>query len=124
MNIENHPLLKAHPHKIPASIANNDPPMMAVIAKLTAKPGMADHLKEVLAIACSLVHPNEPGIPQYHATQSREDPHIFKMFEVYRDQAALDHHTSGTPYIEQLLPMIINSLAVDPELEWLDSIFD
>ena len=57
MNIENHPLLKAHPHKIPASIANNDPPMMAVIAKLTAKPGMADHLKEVLAIACSLVRP-------------------------------------------------------------------
>lgn len=124
MNIASHPLLAANPHKIPETILNDSPPMMAVIARLTAKPGRADELKEVLAIACSLVRVNEPDVVQYHAMQSRENDHVFTMFEVYRDEAALEHHTRGTPYIEKLLPMIMDPLACEPELEWLDSIFD
>lgn len=124
MNIANHTLLAAHPHKIPETVQKDAPPMMAVIARLTAKPGRANELKEVLAVACSLVRENEPDVVQYHVMQSRENDHIFSMFEVYRNEAALEYHINGTPYIARLMPMIMQPLACDPELEWMDSIFD
>ncbi len=121
-SLKDHPLLKHHNHKIPDSIVNDAPPMMAVIAKLTAKPGKSDELKEILAIACSLMRVNEPGVVEMHAMQSKEDPHIFKMFEVYRDEAALEEHRSGTPYWAEVLPKLLALLAEDPEDEWLHSI--
>lgn len=120
-NIKNHTLVKKHNCNVPDSIINNVPDMLALLVKLTAKPGKADELKEVLAITCGLVRANEPDVVEYHVMQSMEDPHIFKMFEVYRDEEALERHTSGTPYISELLPQLTAPLAEEPQVEMLHS---
>ena len=108
----------------PRSVTEGRPPMIALLVTLTAKSGFGDQLYEGLLCAVSLVRVNEPGVVAYHVARSRDNPDIFKMYEVYRDQDAFDHHMSGTRYIEKLSPYILEPLVTAPEVEYLDSIME
>ncbi len=64
---------------------------------------VAQHRDNVLA--------NEPGCRRFEVLRPQEAENRVYLYEVYADQAALDHHL-GTPYMKQYLedtgPMIAN----------------
>ncbi len=64
---------------------------------------VSQHRENVLA--------NEPGCRRFEVLRPQEGENRVFLYEVYADQAALDHHLS-TPYMKQYLedtgPMIAN----------------
>lgn len=71
--------------------------MKALIVKLFIKPECADEFKK---ISCynSENSRKEPGNLQFDVLQSNEDPTIFQLYEIYRDQAAIEHHRTTEHY--------------------------
>ena len=74
---------------------------MAFICSATwiAKPGEEETVRSALELL-SPASREEPGNLYYQAYQSPEEPNIFRIFEVYVDEAAFKTH--GTyPHFEQ-----------------------
>jgi quinol monooxygenase YgiN len=72
-----------------------------VFATLTAAPGKADALRAVLT---ALVTPSraEPGTLQYTLHEALEAPGVFHVYEVYKDQVAVDAHMTS-PHLQKAL---------------------
>jgi quinol monooxygenase YgiN len=66
-----------------------------VFANVTAAPGNADKLREVLT---ALVAPTkkEPGVISYILHEDIKTPGNFYVYEVYKDQAAVDAHMNSS----------------------------
>ena len=74
---------------------------MAFVCSATwiAKPGEAETVRAALE-QLSPASREEPGCLYYQAHQSPEEPNVFRIFEVYTDEAAFKTH--GTyPHFEQ-----------------------
>ena len=65
--------------------SENAPAFEAAIAEMTAK-----------------VREHEPGVIYYDFFRSEDDPEIYVVIEIYRDQAALDDHWK-TDFIRPIL---------------------
>ena len=64
------------------------------------KPADADEAARILA-KLSAESRKEPGCAGFEVARSIESPHIFVLYETWKDQAALDFHY-GTPHFQEL----------------------
>lgn len=78
-------------------------------ATWTAKPGEEDAVREALS-NLSPASREEPGNLHYQAYQSPEEPHIFRIFEVYVDEAAFAAHGASAHFQQWALGQAIPAL--------------
>jgi len=67
---------------------------IVVIAKYRVAEGRDDEVAAVLREYIPLTRA-EPGCELFAAHRSRDDPHVFVLYERYRDPAALDAHRAS-----------------------------
>ena len=94
--------------------------MIAVIAKIKAKPGKESELetafrKQVADVA------SEEGTLMYTLHRSQQEPGVFLFYEQYRDLDAMKLH-SATPYFKALFQTIEPLVAGPPEIEKFDGL--
>ncbi|PQM27686.1 antibiotic biosynthesis monooxygenase [Sphingopyxis lindanitolerans] len=95
--------------------------MIAVIAKLTAKPGHEDELGAALTDGAAKVLAGEPGCLLYRVARSRSDTGVYTLMEIYASQAALDAHPNA-PHFEEIRTALSAHLGAAPEVEFLDAL--
>lgn len=95
--------------------------MIGIIAELTARPDQADALLEIMTDAAAQVTANEPGCLFYQVCRSRSDTNVFKLFEIYTDQTALDAHRT-MPYFASIAERLGQVLGGAPKVELLDAL--
>ncbi len=89
---------------------------VAVVAKITAKPGERDALVAALQQALETAA-GEPGTLVYALHADTKEADVLWMYELYADQGALDAHM-GSPAFKALGPAIGPHLAGMPELHF------
>jgi quinol monooxygenase YgiN len=52
---------------------------------------------------CAKVAAHEPGVLHYGYGRSVDDPEVFMVVEVFRDEAARDVH-AGMPFLAEIMP--------------------
>jgi quinol monooxygenase YgiN len=67
---------------------------IAVIAKIPAKPGQRDQLRDALADLIANTA-DEAGTLMYLLHEDQSDENLLWMYELYTDQAALDVHMAS-----------------------------
>lgn len=82
---------------------------VALAVTWVARPGNEDRVAEILRRMVPLTQA-EPGCVHYYAHQSPEDSRRFYLYEQYRDQAALDAHSTSDYFKDlvqgQALPLL------------------
>lgn len=68
--------------------------MITVVAHYRALDGKADEVAARLMDYAEVVR-TEPGCVTFDVNRDIEDDHAFVLYEVYRDQAALDAHVAS-----------------------------
>lgn len=93
---------------------------IAVVARLRAKAGMEEDLKEVLL---ALIEPSrsDEGCIKYDLHQAIGDPALFIFYENWQSKAHLDKH-SATPHLKNFFSKAKALLAEPPEVIVLDMI--
>ena len=95
--------------------------MIGVVAILKAKEGSEKAFEEAFLTMAAAVKANEPGNLLYQLTKSRSEPGVYKVLEVYADDAAIeahrtsDHYKAGGRSLRDLV-------AGPPEVEILDAV--
>ena len=69
--------------------------MIAVVALLRAKPGKTEEFEQLFTELAAQVRANESGNIAYQLCRSRTDPNIYKVLELYRDEASLEAHRAS-----------------------------
>jgi quinol monooxygenase YgiN len=69
--------------------------MIGVIATLRTKPETGSGFEAAFAELAAAVRANEPGNSVYQLTRSRTEEGVYKVLEVYADQAAVDAHRAS-----------------------------
>jgi quinol monooxygenase YgiN len=85
---------------------------MHVFAILNAQPGKEQILRDALL---AMIEPTkkETGCISYMLHEDPKDPAAFYFFEIYKDQAAVDHHMQS-PHFTALAEKITPILASKP----------
>ena len=96
--------------------------MRAIIAYLTAKPGLEDRFKEAMTAQAQRCLANEPGCLQFDVVQDTKDPARFVMLEVYRDDTAIRAHQDST-HFKDFRP-IIGELVAERQVEVFTMVSD
>jgi quinol monooxygenase YgiN len=83
---------------------------LALAVTWEAKPGEGDRVAELLARMADAVRRAEPGTLVFLPHRSPENDHVFFLYELYADEAALAAHQQ-TPHfksivLEQALPKL------------------
>jgi quinol monooxygenase YgiN len=91
--------------------------LLTVIAKIQAKPGMEERVKQGLL---AMVGPSrrEEGNRNYDILQSNDNPAIFFTYENWTGKAALDHHMQ-TPHFKHLEQENKETLAMPMDVQLL-----
>jgi autoinducer 2-degrading protein len=79
-------------------------PMIALTVRLTVKAGREQETADMFRSYVKLVQ-TEPGCSRFDVLQSRKDPREFLLYELYKDDAALDAHRR-TPHFLDYSPKI------------------
>jgi quinol monooxygenase YgiN len=95
--------------------------MIGVIAKLTARPGSEEAFETAFLDMAAQVKANEPGNLLYQLTKSRTEPSVYKVLEVYADQAALEAHRASE-HFKAGGRALRDHLGAPPEVEVLDAV--
>ena len=66
--------------------------MIAVIATVRTHPGKGGDYVAAFRRLRDIVVSNEPGTLFYDVVQSRNDPDVYRVIEIFEDQAAVDLH--------------------------------
>ena len=66
--------------------------MLANIAVYTIKPRFVEDFRERMLIHAATCLREEPGCKRFDVNQSREDPTVFLMYELFVDEAAAEAH--------------------------------
>ena len=82
--------------------ANGAGEVVVLVARYEVRDGSVDVVAAALDEMARAVAWEEPGCLVYDINQDREDPHRFLLYEVYRDQGALDFHR-GTPHFRDIV---------------------
>lgn len=95
--------------------------MLLVTVKISAKAGQADELVKLLKEMAAEGR-KEAGMLAYDPYRSVEDAGTVFMYEVYRDQEALDQHRAN-PALEPFRERLVALLAGAPEVHtWAPSV--
>ena len=73
--------------------------MVAIVAKLKAKPGKEKELEEVITKLTREVRDKEQDCIMYEPYVLREDPSEIMVIEKYKNDEAIDYHRSTSHYI-------------------------
>ena len=82
---------------------------VTVVARIKAKDGMAEQVKQELASLIAPTHA-EPDCITYVLHQSPDDPHSFLFFENWTSKAALDAHLQK-PHLQAFIARADDLLA-------------
>jgi quinol monooxygenase YgiN len=76
-------------------------PLLTIIARIKAKPGMEGRMRQDLL---SVLAPTraESGCITFDLLIDKNDPSIFVLYESWKDQAALDAHFQQ-PYVKEVM---------------------
>jgi quinol monooxygenase YgiN len=89
--------------------------MIVVIATFKAKAGQEKELEEALTSIVPDVQ-KEEGTVMYTIHKSKADPGQFLFYEMYKDKAALEAHSS-TPYFKAFAGQIGPFLEGNPDIK-------
>ncbi|MFT7678593.1 MAG: autoinducer 2-degrading protein [Planctomycetota bacterium] len=67
-------------------------PKFAIQVTMRVHDGQADAFLALIQTAAQAAVAKEPECHAFHVGQSEDDPHVFMLFEVYSDAAALAFH--------------------------------
>jgi quinol monooxygenase YgiN len=95
--------------------------MIAVVATMRVVDGKNADFETVFGGLSAKVKANEPGCLVYQLTKSRKDANTYKVLEIYKDQAALDHH-AGTDYFKAGFGEMRSLLDGRADIELLDAV--
>jgi quinol monooxygenase YgiN len=93
---------------------------IAVLAKLVAQPTKRDALKAELLSGLIANAETEAGTQMYALLEDASDADVLWMWEVYRDQAALDLHRTSDA-MKAAGPGLAPLLAGRPELTFMNA---
>ena len=93
---------------------------MILIAKLKVKEGQGEALEKAFEKIMPQVE-KEEGTLAYTLAKSLSDPNEYVVYEKYKDDNALAHHSS-TPYIQELFDVFETILDGPPELPMYEEI--
>jgi quinol monooxygenase YgiN len=94
--------------------------MIVVVARMKAKPGKEQEMEEALRWIIPQVE-SEEGTLQYVLHRAKKEAGTFLFYEMYRDKAALNIHSS-TPYFAELFGKIGPLLDGDPTIDIYENI--
>jgi autoinducer 2-degrading protein len=80
------------------------PTMICLTVHITVKAGREQETADMFRSYVKLVQ-TEPGCVRFDVQQSRKDPRRFMLYEIYRDEAALNTHRH-TPHFLDYSPKI------------------
>jgi quinol monooxygenase YgiN len=98
--------------------------MIGLIAKLKVQEGKGPEFEALFRQLAAKVTDDaiEPGNLLYQLCKSREDPNLYVVMELYKDQAAVDAH-GKTPHFTETFPKIGALLQPGPPgLEFVDTV--
>ncbi len=72
--------------------------MKALFVRIHARPGYRDRLLDELRKDAVGSERDEPGCLMFNIAQDDADPNVLHLFEVYRDDAAIDAHVAAPHY--------------------------
>ena len=84
--------------------------MRAILAYLTAKPGMEAEFQKQMTAQAKRCLDNEPGCLQFDVAQDPKNPARFVMLEVYQDDAAIKAH-QDSQHFKDFRPVITELVA-------------
>jgi quinol monooxygenase YgiN len=87
--------------------------MLVLIVKLRVQPGTEEECKGYMRIMEKETR-KEPGCLMYVAHQSSDDPALLAIYEQYKDEAALQAHSSS-PYFKEYVQNRMNKHVVSRE---------
>ncbi len=96
--------------------------MRAIIAYLTAKPGMEDKFKEAMTAQAKRCLANEPGCLQFDVVQDPKNSARLVMLEVYKDDAAIKAH-QDSQHFKDFRP-VVSELVADRKVEVFNMVSD
>ena len=95
--------------------------MLVLLVTVRVKP---EHLAEFLPAArhnAEQAVAYEPGCLRFDIMQDREDKHLFRLYEVYKDDAALAAHRQ-TPHFKKYIESSAPWMAVPAERTMSDTV--
>jgi quinol monooxygenase YgiN len=95
--------------------------MLALLVTMRVQDGKGADFERVFHGLIAKVRANEPNTVYYDVAKSRTEANTYKVIEIYKDQAAFDHHAS-TDYFKAAFPELSGCLAGRPDMEMLDGI--
>jgi len=96
--------------------------MRAIVAYLTAKPGMEAEFQKQMTAQAQRCLANEPGCLQFDVVQDPKNPTRFVMLEVYKDDAAFKAHQDSQHY-KDFRP-VVSGLLADRKVEVFTMVSD
>lgn len=83
--------------------------MMAIIVHFEAKPDKIEAFKEAIVGHATRCLEREPGCLQFDVVQDPKNPALFAVYEIYKDQAAIDAHRASPHMAEtgKIIPDLI-----------------
>ena len=95
--------------------------MIAIIATLYVQPDKTSEFETRFLELVRQVKANEPDAQMYQLVKSREEAGVYKVMELYTDQAALDRHFQ-TEYFRAFGGEARGFMAGEPKIERLDTV--
>jgi quinol monooxygenase YgiN len=92
---------------------------IGIIATLTVIEGQNEAFETAFAAGVAAVRANEPGNHLYTLTRSNDDPQVYKVMEIYADEAALAAH-GLTDHFKDMGRALRGTLAGPPVIERLN----
>jgi quinol monooxygenase YgiN len=96
--------------------------MRAIVAYLTAKPGMEAKFKEEMTAQARRCLANEPGCLQFDVAQDPKNPARLVMLELYKDDDAIKAHQESQ-HFKDFRP-IVSELVAERKIEVLHMVSD
>ena len=96
--------------------------MRAIVAYLTAKPGMEAEFQKKMTAQAERCLANEPGCLQFDVVQDPKNPARLVMLEVYQDDAAIKAHQESQ-HFKDFRP-VITELVAERKVEVFNMVSD
>lgn len=93
--------------------------MSTFIAKLVVKDGREGEFEKLQQELSNLAHEKEPDTLVYDVIKHTEQARTYVVYARFKDEAAFEYH-QATDFHERLVPLIMDCLAGEMELEFFD----
>jgi quinol monooxygenase YgiN len=74
--------------------------MLALVVKFIIKPGFVDAFERAILDNARASRETEAGCRQFDVCRDPNDAHVFFLYELYDDQAAIDLHLQSRHYAQ------------------------